>query len=188
MRLLAGIIAVCWIVFWLYWIISALGSKKGTVPSIKQFVGTRIVIFVLAVIFALFFNRLPQSFKNHFPITNDVVLALGLIMFLLGLMLAVWARVYLGKNWGMPMTQKQDPELVTTGPYRYIRHPIYSGILLMALGSTVDVNIYWLVVFMVAAVFFIHSAVVEERLMLRQFPKIYPSYKNKTKMLVPFVF
>ena len=51
-------------------------------------------------------------------------------VFVLGLALAVWARVYLGRNWGMPMSAKADPELVTTGPYRRIRHPIYTGVIL----------------------------------------------------------
>ena len=109
-------------------------------------------------------------------------------MFLAGLALAVWARIYLGKNWGMPMSEKQNPELVTSGPYRYIRHPIYSGILLAALGSTVDISIYWLVVVIIAGGYFIYSALVEEKLMLKQFPKVYPSYMKRTKMLIPFIF
>jgi protein-S-isoprenylcysteine O-methyltransferase Ste14 len=185
MHSVAVIIGIGWIVFWLYWIASAFRSKKGTAPGLKQFVVIRLILFVLAATLALLFNHLPQSFRNHFLATGAGMLALGFILFLLGLGLAVWARIYLGKNWGMPMTQKQDPELVTDGPYRYIRHPIYSGILLMALGSAIDVNIYWLLVFIVAAVFFVYSAVAEERLMMRQFPKVYPAYKRKTKMLIP---
>jgi protein-S-isoprenylcysteine O-methyltransferase Ste14 len=65
---------------------------------------------------------------------------------------------------------------------------IYSGILLMSLGSFFDVNYYWLLVFMVAAVYFVFSAAVEERYMGKQFPDAYPKYKKHTKMLVPFVF
>lgn len=151
--------AVGWIIFWLYWIILATIS-----------------------------NSRPYSFQNRVATNNELVLTIGFIMFLVGLALAVWARLYLGKNWGMPMTQKQEPELVTSGPYQYIRHPIYSGILLAALGSAFDVSIYWLLVFIIFAVYFTYSAVVEEKLMIKQFPKVYPSYKNKTKMLIPFVF
>jgi protein-S-isoprenylcysteine O-methyltransferase Ste14 len=192
MRSLTVIIGISWIIFWLYWIVSAFGSKKSTgsnISHIKQFVGIRVILIVLVVILTPLFNRLPYSFKNHYlaATNNETVLVLGFIMFLLGLFVAVWARIYLGKNWGMPMTQKQDPELVTSGPYRYIRHPIYSGILLMALGSAFDVNIYWLLVFIIAGFFFIYSAVAEEQLMMKQFPKVYPSYKRKTKMLIPFV-
>ena len=86
------------------------------------------------------------------------------------------------------MTEKQNPELVTSGPYRYIRHPIYTGILTAALASTIDVSIYWLLVFIIWAIYFIYSAVIEEKRMSKQFPKDYPAYKAKTKMLIPFIF
>lgn len=190
MRFLEVIIGVGWIIFWLYWIISAFGSKKGTHSNLKQFISIRIVIFPIAVALVIIFNNLPSALKNHYQnaANNHVVLSAGFLMFLIGFMLAIWARRSLGKNWGMPMAQKQNPELITSGPYAYIRHPIYTGVLLMALASFLVVNMYWLIVFIVAAVFFIYSAFAEEKLMMKEFPKAYPSYKAKTKMLMPFVF
>ena len=188
MRSLATLVVICWILFWLYWIISALGSKKGNASNIRQFLGIRIGIIFVAALAALSYNRLSPSFKNHFVSTNGVVLLIGFILFLSGIAIAVWARVHLARNWGMPMTLKEDPELVTTGPYRYIRHPIYTGILLMALGSAIDINVKWFVVFIVGCVYFVYSAFAEEKLMTQQFPKVYPAYKAKTKMLVPFIF
>jgi protein-S-isoprenylcysteine O-methyltransferase Ste14 len=187
MRLYSTIIGVCWIAFWLYWIISAFGSKKGTRLNIRHFFVIRIALIVVAATLFSTLNKQPYSFQNRTVTSNEPVLILGLIMFLAGLTLAVWARIYLGKNWGMPMTQKKDPELVTSGPYRYIRHPIYSGILLAALGSAFAASIYWLLVFIIFAIYFIYSALVEEKLMMRQFPKVYPGYKSKTKMLIPFI-
>lgn len=64
-----------------------------------------------------------------------------LAIWVLGLGLAVWARIYLGRNWGMPTSTKEDPELVTSGPYRTIRHPIYTGILLAMIGSAIAVTV-----------------------------------------------
>jgi protein-S-isoprenylcysteine O-methyltransferase Ste14 len=104
-----------------------------------------------------------------------------------GLGLAVWARIYIGRNWGMPMTEKDEPELVTSGPYELVRHPIYSGILLALVGTSLATNIYWLFVALVIAVYFIYSARVEERSLTRTFPTAYPSYRAKTKMLIPLV-
>jgi protein-S-isoprenylcysteine O-methyltransferase Ste14 len=188
MRILATLIGISRILFWLYWIISAFGSKRGTAPNMRRFFGIRIIILLLVAILALSDKRLPVSFNNHLLGSSVAVSVVGFILFLLGITLAVWARIHLGRNWGMPMTQKEDPELVTTGPYRYIRHPIYTGILLMALGSAIDVNTYWLAVFIVFCAYFVYSAFAEEKLMTQQFTRVYPAYKAKTKMLVPFIF
>jgi protein-S-isoprenylcysteine O-methyltransferase Ste14 len=190
MHALTFIIAIGWIIFWLYWIISAFGSKKETHSNLKQFFRIRIVIWPIAIALVIVLKSLPSSLKNHYQsaINNRIVMSVGFLIFLLGFIIAIWARRHLGKNWGMPMAQKQGPELITSGPYAYIRHPIYTGLLLMAFGSFLIVNMYWLIVFIIAAVFFIYSAFAEEKLMTKQFPKIYQSYKAKTKMLIPFVF
>jgi protein-S-isoprenylcysteine O-methyltransferase Ste14 len=99
----------------------------------------------------------------------------------------VWARIYLGRNWGMPMTEKDEPELVTAGPYRFVRHPIYSGLLLAMVGSALATNLVWLIFLVVLGSYFVYSAQVEECNMTRTFPRAYPGYKAQTKMLIPFV-
>lgn len=111
----------------------------------------------------------------------------GSVLFVAGLALAVWARIYLGRNWGMPMTKKDEPELVTSGPYRYVRHPIYSGLLLAVLGTALATNLYLLIALVLVGAYFIYSATVEERLMTDTFPGAYGKYKTATKMLVPSV-
>jgi protein-S-isoprenylcysteine O-methyltransferase Ste14 len=87
----------------------------------------------------------------------------------------------------MPMSQKVDPELVTTGPYHSIRHPIYSGIILAMIGTTIAVSLYWLAAVILLGAYFLYSAIVEERNMSQLFPSSYPQYKRSTKMLVPFI-
>lgn len=86
------------------------------------------------------------------------------------------------------MTEKVDPDLVTTGPYRRVRHPIYSGIILAAIGSAIAMSVYWLVAVVVLGAYFVFSAVMEERFMVARFPDSYPHYKQSTKMLIPFIF
>jgi protein-S-isoprenylcysteine O-methyltransferase Ste14 len=93
----------------------------------------------------------------------------------------------MGRNWGSPMSQKNEPELVTSGPYRRVRHPIYSGILVAGIGTAVALTWTWLIAVALAAVYFIYSAIVEERNLTEQFPDTYPAYKHTTKMLVPFI-
>ena len=127
------------------------------------------------------------AFKGH-QVTDDPWLeGIGLAVFVLGLALAVWARIYLGRNWGMPMSHKVDPELVTTGPYRRIRHPIYSGIIVAMIGTAIAVSLFWLIAVAVLGGYFLYSAVMEERYMADRFPDSYPAYKRSTKMLIPFI-
>ncbi len=175
---LRAVIFILWGLFWVYWLIAATGAKQGVgrrgfrVPGLLAIVG-----IVLGRVFK------PHTLAVHSPILHVV----GTVLFLSGLGLAVWARIYLGRNWGMPMTEKEEPELVTSGPYRYVRHPIYSGLLLGVLGTALATNLYWLIALAVGGAYFIYSATVEERLMTSTFPATYPSYKAKTKMLIPFV-
>jgi protein-S-isoprenylcysteine O-methyltransferase Ste14 len=179
------VISVCWIVFWAYWLISAIGVKRGH-GRLGQFAGARVGVLLIVLLLV----RLGL-FKGHgsiMNITNPVLQGVGLVIFALGLALAVWARQYLGRNWGMPMTKKADPELVRTGPYRYVRHPIYSGIILAMVGTAVAISVYWLVAVIALGAYFTYSAFIEERNMTKLFPDTYPDYKHSTKMLIPFIF
>jgi protein-S-isoprenylcysteine O-methyltransferase Ste14 len=182
MRVVEFILAVGWAVFWLYWLVAAFSTKKGHVHWSR---GLRVRAVILVVVILLV--RLGV-FRGHGIATDPWRAAVGLVLFLLGLSFAIWARVHIGRNWGTPMTQKDDPELVDSGPYRYVRHPIYSGILVAGVGTAVALNWFWLAVVALAAVYFIYSATVEERYLAEQLPDRYPTYRRSTKMLVPFVF
>jgi protein-S-isoprenylcysteine O-methyltransferase Ste14 len=182
MRAVDIVVTVGWIAFWLYWLVAAMTAKAGT-SRWTRCAGFRVGIVI--VVFLLLHLRL---FKLHQTATGPLLWAIGLAAFALGLGLAVWARIYIGRNWGMPMTRKAEPELVTTGPYHRVRHPIYSGIILALIGTAIAVSVYWLVAVVLFAGYFIYSAVTEERYMAGEFPDAYPAYKQSTKMLVPFVF
>ena len=175
---LRTVIYIVWGVFWAYWLVSAIGVKKR---AGSRRLGPRIPIIVLAVL-------LTRVFSEHtLAIHSPALKAVGVVLFVAGLGLAVWARIYLGRNWGTPMTQKAEPELVTSGPYHFVRHPIYSGILLGFAGTGLATNSYWWIIFAVCLIYFIYSARVEEGIMASAFPSTYPSYRARTKMLVPFV-
>ena len=169
---------IIWGLFWVYWLVAAIGAKQGTRSGRLRLPGLLVIATVIV----------ERVFARHGePVHGLVLEVVGMIVFLSGLGLAVWARVYLGRNWGMPMTRKDEPELVTTGPYKYVRHPIYSGLLLGVLGTAIATNIYWLLVLVAVGIYFIYSARVEEGLMESAFPTTYPDYKASTKMLIPFV-
>ncbi len=130
----------------------------------------------------------PGVFRGHGLNTDPLRAGIGLVLFALGLGFAIWARIHIGRNWGTPMTQKDDPELVTSGPYHLVRHPIYSGVLVAGVGTAVALSWWWLAAVALAGIYFVYGATVEERYLTEQFPDSYPAYKRSTKMLVPFIF
>ena len=186
---LRSVVGLGWLLFFSYWWISAIGVKKNIRRRSRLWeVGFRIV--VIAVIITLI--RLPgtRAFFQGGPPPAEIDSlrgSAGLIACIAGFALAVWARLYLGRNWGMPMSLKEGHELVTTGPYRFIRHPIYTGMLLAIVGTALINGPIWVVVLAAMAVYCGYSARTEDSLMQQQFPEQYAQYKRRTKAIVPFL-
>jgi protein-S-isoprenylcysteine O-methyltransferase Ste14 len=176
------VFALGWAAFWIYWLVAAFSTKRGRIPW-----GREVRIRALVVAGVLVAARLG-ALRGHSLNTDPWRAGLGLVLFGLGLGFAIWARVHIGRNWGTPMSQKNDPELVTSGPYHFVRHPIYSGIMLAGVGTAIALSWWWLIVVALGGAYFIYSATVEERWLAQQFPDTYPAYRQATKMLVPFIF
>jgi protein-S-isoprenylcysteine O-methyltransferase Ste14 len=183
MHVVVVLIPVFWVIFWLGWLAASVGNKQTARRGSSS-------LPIRAVILLLFFGLLRTgALRGHDLIVHNTWLeGVGFVLFLAGIGLAVWARLFLGRNWGTPMSERVDPDLVTSGPYRYVRHPIYSGLLLAMIGSAMALTPYVFVAVVLVGGFFVYSATVEERNMERVFPDTYPAYKRSTKMLVPFLF
>ena len=176
------VFAIAWAAFWIYWLVAAFSMKRGRVPWARE-LRIRALIVILAVILIRF-----GIFRGQGVNTDPWRAGLGLVLFALGLGFAIWARIHIGRNWGTPMSQKDEPELVTSGPYHLVRHPIYSGVLLAGVGTAVALSWLWLIAVVLAGVYFAYSAKVEERNMATQFPDAYPAYRRSTRMFIPFIF
>jgi protein-S-isoprenylcysteine O-methyltransferase Ste14 len=172
-------IDIAWIVFWIYWLASAFDVKEGRGSR------RRIPLNGLTALSVVLLVRLFRggSLAVHSPILG----AIGAVVFAGGIAVAIFARVQLGRNWGMPMTQKANPELVTSGPYRFVRHPIYSGLLAGLLGTALVTNLIGLIIVVILGAYFYYSASIEEKNLTATFPTTYPAYRAGTKMLIPFV-
>ncbi len=184
MRAVELVFGIGWAAFWIYWIVAAIAmrsAKRGRISWARE-LRIRVVILVIAVVLLRF-----GAFRGHGLSTDPWRAAPGLVLFAVGLAFSIWARVHIGHNWGGPMTQKNDTQLVTSGPYRLVRHPIYSGILVASIGTAVALNWSWLIVVLLAGIYFVYSAIAEERNLTGQFPDTYPAYKQSTKMLLPFI-
>jgi protein-S-isoprenylcysteine O-methyltransferase Ste14 len=176
------VFGIGWAAFWIYWLVAAFSVKRGRVPWSRE-LGIRAVVFVLVIVLI----RLG-AFRGHGLNSAGWRTGLGLVLFAAGLTIAIWARIHMGRNWGTPMSQKDDPELVTSGPYRLVRHPIYTGLLVASIGTAVALSWAWLTAVALAGVYFGYSAIVEEHNLGERFPDSYPAYRRSTKMIVPFAF
>ena len=113
---------------------------------------------------------------------------LGAVLTLAGLLFTVWARVHLGRNWSAMITLKQGHELITSGPYRFVRHPIYSGLLLAFIGTGLA-RVEWRAVLAIGLAFwaFWRKLRIEEQWMREQFGSAYEEYARRVAALVPLV-
>jgi protein-S-isoprenylcysteine O-methyltransferase Ste14 len=184
------IILTCWIIFLLYWFVS-WSSVKPTQERIWGGGSSRwvIIVIVIAVLSTKIFG-LSIPFLAISLISHSVLLSVAsVILVIIGLVIALVARGTLAGNWSKDVDVKVDHELITTGIYRYARHPIYTGVLLMGLGSVLLIGTMNVFLFFLAMLgFFWFKARREEKLLTKHFPKEYPAYKNHTKALIPFVW
>jgi protein-S-isoprenylcysteine O-methyltransferase Ste14 len=184
------IIAGLWLLFVAYWVVAAVGAKRNASGRLWGG-GTGLRLIVVLLIATMLRSPSLREFvaeAQRSASRSDVLGWTGVVLCVLGFGLAISARWHLGRNWGMPMSRKEQPELVTSGPYAYIRHPIYTGLILAMLGSAIGVNIFWAVLLVPVGVYFILSARREETVMLQLFPEQYAAYMARTGMLAPRLF
>ena len=185
------IVAACWVVFMLYWGISARNVKKDLRRSGSLWISVAWrLLLAVAVILSLrvpFVRQLVKSSLDYFALSIIPTRDAGIVFCVAGIAFAIWARANLGTNWSQRPSVKEGHELVTSGPYQRVRHPIYFGILLAILGTAFVTGIPGLVAFLIVCVVFINRIRVEERIMMNLFPDEYPEYRKRTKALIPYI-
>lgn len=179
------LIAACWAVFCIFWLVLAFQAKR----NVNRNRGIYIRLAIAAVIVLVLQDHAVLQFIHLHPLVNHSLFLhiLGVAVSAFGVALAIWARITIGRNWGMPMSIKAEPELVISGPYQYVRHPIYSGVMFAAIGSGLAISGWWLVGFVAFFIYFFYGAKKEEQYLMTEFPTQYPEYKKRTKMLIPFI-
>jgi protein-S-isoprenylcysteine O-methyltransferase Ste14 len=184
------IIVGLWLLFIAYWAVAAVGTKRSTGGRRwREEIGLRLVVILLIV--AVLQSRSLRQFLAQIQRSvshSDILGWIGAALCLAGFSLAINARRHLGRNWGIPMSRKEQPELVTSGPYALIRHPIYTGLILAMLGSAMGIEVFWALLLIPVGAYFIYSARREEAVMLQLFPEQYAAYMARTGMLVPRPF
>ena len=182
------VIVASWLVLITVWVIGAFTAKPD-VGSSSRIVRLLWQIPLLALLIFAFVQSphddavfLERALFHSGPVLGWV----GALLTILGIAFAIWARSKLGRNWGR--LQKKDPVLVTTGPYTYVRHPLYAGAMLALFGSALTGSIVAIVYFIAGIMYCLYRINQEEPAMLSLFPEQYPSYKARTKKVIPFVW
>jgi protein-S-isoprenylcysteine O-methyltransferase Ste14 len=191
MTICGWLISAVWLVLVVYWVLTGRRVKRGTGSRWTWWreIAVRLGFFAL-VLLALEIALVGRASTNMRPYTFNTSLLMGCIGFVfcaLGVGLVISARIHLGRTWCVSVSRNEGPELVTTGPYAFVRHPVYSGMLLAMIGSAIGQSLFWLFPLVVYGPNFILSARREERLLIEHFPERYRAYKMRTKMMLPFV-
>lgn len=182
----SSIVSVLWMIFAAVWLIAWLRTKR---TQERAPLSSRLLYAVPVMIGSyLFFNNNATSGWGRarlFP-GNPVLDSIAVLVTALGIGFAIWARFYLGTNWSSAVSVKVGHELIRTGPYTWVRHPIYSGLLLALVGTALQqdrvialiaVALFWLG-------FWIKSR-MEEEFMRKTFGEQYVEYRKSTGALIP---
>ncbi len=185
--LYSNIASLAWLAVGLVWIAGFIGNKKTLkVPNS----GEQILANVLLVLGSIFTFSAPTGALALRVIPSNAFFGIiGAALTMAAAAFAIWARRTIGKNWsGAVITIKQDHELVETGPYALVRHPIYTGFFFASLGMAITLG--FLTSFIGTAVVLVAFLIrmrTEEALMTAQFPDKYPDYKKRTKAFIPYI-
>ena len=185
-----GIVLLVWIAWLVYWGMSAADVKPAARHESKWSRASYIIPIVIA---AILLSIPPTArggflFSRFLPPGTDAYW-LGVILIAVGLGFTVWARQRLGRNWSGTVQVKKDHQLISDGPYRLVRHPIYTGILVAFLGTAVIIG-HWGAILAVLIAFesFWRKLTLEERFMRETFGSVYEEYRARTAALIPYLF
>jgi protein-S-isoprenylcysteine O-methyltransferase Ste14 len=194
MRKMAYFYQITFAVLWLGWAVYWGARSRGAKSDVRrETASSRLPYLILVVLaFALLWGpdtRLPFLDDRFLPLDGlPIWSSLGAILTLIGLLFTVWAREHLGRNWSGIVTVKQDHELIITGPYALVRHPIYAGLLLAAFGQAVARG-QWvgLIAAGILLCAFWRKLRLEEIWIRSRFGSVYENYSQRVSALIPFI-
>jgi protein-S-isoprenylcysteine O-methyltransferase Ste14 len=180
-----------WMLVGLVWFGGALSSRR-TVQRESIAARGRYLVFVILGMMLLFSHilarELPWLERRLWPDSSAAGIA-GNVLTAVGIGIAIWARLTLGKLWSGTITLKEGHRLVTSGPYAFARHPIYTGFLTACLGSAIVLGeLRGFIGLALTSFGFILKLSAEDRLMESQFGDEHREYSRRVRRLIPFVY
>lgn len=185
-RLALYVIGYCWATFSVIWVLAAFWTKRSVYRESRAQRLRYVVPLLLGGYLLAKGGRLPDPLSHRVIPQLQALTWIGMALCLAGLAFCIWARFTLGRNWSGVVTVKGGHELITSGPYAWVRHPIYTGLLtmfvatLLVLGHVAGIIAVPLVFFSIWI-----KLRYEEKLMLQKFPEEYAAYQQRVKRLIP---
>jgi protein-S-isoprenylcysteine O-methyltransferase Ste14 len=187
------LLAYLWTAFGIYWIGAAVlkrsGSERAEIPQSRESRFYRpLRLLILALTFSLlFWQRTAVGFLGaRFTPSSSAVSATGFVAALIGLGVALWARVRLGQYWSDKVVLQEGHQLIRGGPYAYMRHPIYSGVLLGVAGTALVLGeVRGIVAFVILLVNYSIKAKREENILEHKFGEQFKLHRKQAGFLLP---
>ncbi len=180
---------ILWLVWGVYWLARSWGGAKTEKSESHAARVTHLLPLVVGFVL-LYADQTSATPLDALLWPRDGIPGLtGVLLVLAGLVFAFWARGHLGKYWSGIITLKEGHKLIRTGPYRYARHPIYTGVLFAFLGSALAVgNGRGILAFVIVTIAFYIKSKREERNLISHFGEEYVRFQREVKGIVPYVF
>jgi protein-S-isoprenylcysteine O-methyltransferase Ste14 len=188
MHIVRALIPALWLLWLGYWIVAA---RATGVTRRRESFASRFSHYAPTILGGVFLgvpNSLGRDLEYPFHARTLIWFSIATALVAIGLGFSVWARAWLGRNWSADVTVKEQHELVRSGPYALVRHPIYTGVLLALVGSALAVD-KWrgLLGLLLIAAGFVRKLMVEEKFMLAEFGDGYQRYRAEVPALIPFI-
>lgn len=183
-------ISAVWILFLLFWLVSSFAAKRIAKGEGRAGVLRRVLNGVVAY-FLLFRADDPRLGPLSLLFVPDKlwIAWFGAAVTVLGLLFAIWARVHIGKYWSATVALKSEHQLIRSGPYARIRHPIYTGIILAIAGTGLAVGRYAAILAVaIYVVAFWFKARKEEALLAGEFGPAFNEHRRSTGFFLPKLF
>jgi protein-S-isoprenylcysteine O-methyltransferase Ste14 len=181
-----ALIVILWLAWLAYWIAAARQTAANRrTESLLTGVSYRIPLLIGIILMVFSRASLPAIGFDLWP-PHPFILGITVILDVVGLSFAVWARLHLGKYWSGRITLKVDHRVIQTGPYAWVRHPIYSGLVLALLGTAISLGtVQAFLGFAFILVSFLRKLTLEENWLRSHFGTEYELYQKRVRALIP---
>jgi protein-S-isoprenylcysteine O-methyltransferase Ste14 len=184
-----ALISVCWALFWIYWSFATPRRHPSKRKVTHTFTVPNTGLLYLAFLLVLLGRSVPGSLGLFFVPQVMPIDVTGTVFAIIGVAFAIWSRQSLSNNWSGEVAITEGQQFMHSGPYAVVRHPIYAGMLLALLGTTlVSSTVGSLLGLVLAIISLWQKANIEEQFLIVEFGEQYANYRHEVKFLIPFIY